>query len=172
MRALSGASLAVVAMLGLSSMVSCAKVNSVRAMLTFKQADQAYQAQDYKRAAELYEETIQSNPDQVQVYFFLGNSYDNLYKPGVSKPDNEALLAKAIQNYELAATRLSADKPDEVKLKKLSLQYLAAAFGSDMQNDPVKAEPVIQRMIQLDPTDSSNYFALAKLYEDAGAYDE
>ena len=27
-------------------------------------------------------------------------------------------------------------------------------------------------MIQLDPSEPSNYFALAKIYEDAGAYDE
>ena len=173
MRALSGASVAVVAMLGLSPMVACAKIAAVKAMLTFKQANQAYQSQDYQRAAQLYEETVQSNPELTQVYFFLGNGYDNLFKPGVSgRADNDALLAKAVQNYALAADKLSADKPDEVKLKKLSLQYLAAAFGSDKLNDPVKAEPIVQRMIQLDPGDTSNYFALAKLYEDAGVYDE
>ena len=39
-------------------------------------------------------------------------------------------------------------------------------------NDPAKAEPVVQKMIQLEPGEPSNYFALAKIYEDAGAYDE
>ena len=47
-----------------------------------------------------------------------------------------------------------------------------AAYGADKLNDPAKAEPVVQKMIQLDPGEPSNYFALAKIYEDAGAYDE
>jgi len=38
-------------------------------------------------------------------------------------------------------------------------------------NDPAKAEPVVQRMIQLEPQESTNYFMLAKIYEDAGAYE-
>ena len=47
-----------------------------------------------------------------------------------------------------------------------------AAYGADKLNDPAKAEPIVQRMIQLDPADPANYFALAKIYEDAGVYDE
>ena len=47
-----------------------------------------------------------------------------------------------------------------------------AAYGADKLNDPDKAEPVVQKMIQLDPGEPTNYFALAKIYEDAGAYDE
>src|SRR5262249_47625278 len=37
---------------------------------------------------------------------------------------------------------------------------------------PAKAEPVVQRMIQIEPAEPSNYFALAKIYEDAAVYDE
>jgi DNA-binding SARP family transcriptional activator len=36
----------------------------------------------------------------------------------------------------------------------------------------VKAEPAVQRLIRLDPADPTNYFALAKIYEDSGVYDE
>ena len=43
-----------------------------------------------------------------------------------------------------------------------------AAYGPDKLNDPVKAEPVVIRLIQLDPGEPANYFQLAKLYEDAG----
>ena len=38
------------------------------------------------------------------------------------------------------------------------------------QFDPVKAEPIVQRIIQLDPTEPANYFALANIYEQAGEY--
>jgi predicted Zn-dependent protease len=52
------------------------------------------------------------------------------------------------------------------------MQYLVAAYDPDKLNDPGKAEPVLQHMIQADPADPSNYFRLARLYEDAGVYDE
>jgi tetratricopeptide (TPR) repeat protein len=39
-------------------------------------------------------------------------------------------------------------------------------------NDAGKEEPIVQKMIQLEPNDPTNYFALAKIYEDAGAYDQ
>ena len=172
LESITAAALTILAVLGLSSTVACQKAADLKAMMTFKQANQAYQAQDYKRSARLYEETVQSDPNLVQVYFFLGNSYDNQYKPGAKSEANDALLAKAVQNYELAAEKLPADKPADAKLKKLALEYLVAGYGPDKLNDPAKAEPVMQRLIQLDPGDPANYFVLAKLYEDAGVYDE
>jgi tetratricopeptide (TPR) repeat protein len=177
MRSLSGASLACAAMLALGSLTStagCAKVGEIKAKKAFKSANQAYQQQDYKKAGELYEETVAADPNLASAYFFLGNSYDNQYKPS-KKGDaaNDALLTKAVENYQKAAEKLSASvKPDDKKLGTLSLQYLVAAYGPDKLNDPAKAEPVVQKMIQLEPGEPSNYFALAKIYEDAGAYDE
>jgi tetratricopeptide (TPR) repeat protein len=175
MRSLSGASLACVAMLALGSLTAgCAKVGEIKAKKAFKSANQAYQAQDYKKAGEFYEETIAADPNLNAAYFFLGNSYDNLYKPS-KKGDaaNDALLEKAVDNYQKAAEKLAASgSPDDKKLGTLSLQYLVAAYGPDKLNDPAKAEPVVQKMIQLEPGEPTNYFALAKIYEDAGAYEE
>jgi tetratricopeptide (TPR) repeat protein len=174
---LSGASLACVAMLALGSLTStvgCAKVGEIKAKKAFKSANQAYQQQDYKKAGELYEETVASDPNLDSAYFFLGNSYDNQYKPS-KKGDatNDAMLTKAVDNYQKAAEKLSASaKPEDKKLGTLSLQYLVAAYGPDKMNDPAKAEPVVQKMIQLEPGEPANYFALAKIYEDAGAYEE
>jgi tetratricopeptide (TPR) repeat protein len=175
MRSLSEASLACVAMLAVGSLtVGCAKVGEIKAKKAFKSANQAYQAQDYKKAADFYEETVVADPNLNAAYFFLGNSYDNLYKPS-RKGDaaNDELLTKAVDNYQKAAEKLAASgTPDDKKLGTLSLQYLVAAYGPDKLNDPAKAEPVVQKMIQLEPSEPTNYFALAKIYEDAGAYEE
>jgi len=175
MRSLSGASLACVAMLALGSLTAgCAKVGEIKAKKAFKSANQAYQAQDYRKAGEFYEETIAADPNLNAAYFFLGNSYDNQYKPS-KKGDaaNDAMLTKAVDNYQKAAEKLAASPdPADKKLGKLSLEYLVASYGPDKLNDPAKAEPVVQRMIQLEPSEPTNYFALAKIYEDAGAYDE
>jgi len=176
MRSLSGASLAIVAVLALAA-VGCAKVGELRSMKAFKSANQAYQQQDYKKASQWYEEAVASSPDSRpahQSYFFLGNSYDNLYKPSKKgEAENDALLQKAVDNYQKAAEKLSTSPfPDDRKLGKLSLEYLVAAYGPDKLNDPAKAEPVVQKMIQMEPGEPTNYFQLAKIYEDAGAYDE
>ena len=84
------------------------------------------------------------DPDVVSAYFFLGNSYDNLWKPSKKgEAANDALLTKAVENYEVAAQKLSgSERPDYKKLGILSLQYLVAAYGADKLNDPGKAEPV------------------------------
>ena len=178
MRSLTGAPRVIVAVLALGSFmaVGCAKVGKVQAMRSLKEANKAYQAQDYKKAADLYASAIQEapdDPDVISAYFFLGNSNDNLWKPSKKgEAANDALLTKAVESYEVAAQKLSAsERPDYKKLGTLSLQYLVAAYGADKLNDPGKAEPVLQKMIQQDPSDPTNYFALAKLYEDAGAYD-
>jgi tetratricopeptide (TPR) repeat protein len=177
MRSLSGASLSFVAVLALGSFTStvgCAKVGEIQAKKAFKAANAAYQQQDYKKASDLYAETVAADPNLNSAYFFLGNSLDNLYKPS-KKGDaaNDALLNRAVENYQKAAEKLAASPdPADKKLGKLSLEYLVASYGADKLNDPAKAEPVVQRMIQLEPGEPTNYFALAKIYEDAGAYDE
>jgi len=171
-RVLKAASLMVGLTVAAGSTAACAKIGEVKAMFKFKQANQAYQGQFYDRSAELYEETIANNPNNNIVYFYLGNSYDNLYKPSErGKPENDALLQKAIENYTLAVERLNANDPTEAKIKSLALQYLMAAYGPDKLDDPVKAEPVIIRLIELEPNEPAYYFQLAKLYEDAGEYE-
>ena len=92
MRAFSGASLATAA-LALSVSVGCSQVGQVQAKRSFKAANAAYQAQDYKKAAGLYEETLKADPNLSIAYFFLGNSLDNMYKPSkAGQADNDALL--------------------------------------------------------------------------------
>jgi tetratricopeptide (TPR) repeat protein len=176
MRSLSGASLTMAAMLALGGVAAtgCAKVGELKANKVFKDANMAYQKQDYKKAAPLYEEVVQNDPNKGLAYFFLANSYDNQYKPtSIREPENDALLDKAVANYTLAyeKTRNSAD-PNDALYGKRALEYLVLCYGPDKLNDPAKAETVILRLIEIDPAEPGNYFALAKLYEDAGVYDE
>jgi thioredoxin-like negative regulator of GroEL len=77
LKATRGASLAVVVFVGLASTVACGQVDVLKSRMTFREANAAYQGQDYKKAAQLYEEALQENPELVEVLFFLGNCYDN-----------------------------------------------------------------------------------------------
>ena len=149
-------------------------LSSLKAAKAFKDANAAYQVKEWKRAADRYEAVVQNesalriSPGFNIAFFFLGNSYDQLYKPAKQgDAQNDQYIQKAIENY-----RKAADNITDAKWKKSSLEYLAAAYGSDKLNDPVKAEPVYKEIIQLDPTSPENYLAIAKLYEDAGRYDD
>src|SRR5215471_3387134 len=174
-RAASTATLALV--LGFSmAAAGCGKysVGTLKAIKAFKDGNLAYAQKDWKKAVEKYEIVVQHEDSFAQVpqlstaYFFLGNSYDQLYKPAKQADDaNNAYIQKAIENY-----RLAADKNTDKAWKKSSLEYLAAAYGPDKLNDAVKAEPVYKEIIALDPNEPTNYMALAKLYEDAGRYED
>jgi len=160
---------------GLSvTLAGCGYFNQVRAMKAFKDGNKAYAGSDWRAAAEKYEEAAElsaSVPDCEwcpAIYFYLGNSYDNMYRPARrGEPANDELLNKAVANYKLASEKLTEETQPK---RSLALDFLVAAYGPDKLADPTAAEPVVQRMIELAPNEPTNYFQLAKIYEDSGEY--
>jgi tetratricopeptide (TPR) repeat protein len=170
-----GAYLALVA--GMSvALAGCGQLNQVRAMKAFKDGNKLYASNDFRGATVKYEEAVAADPagelnscgtSPGCVYFFLANSYDNLYRPArKGEPNNDALLTKAVENYKLASEKIS-----DPMMKTRSLEYLVAAYGPDKLNDPTMAEPIIREMIRLTPNEPTNYFMLARLYQDSGEYE-
>ena len=170
------ASLALIAGLGLA-LAGCGQLGQIRGMKAYKDGNKLYASSDWRAAVDKYEETTKLDPDNTLqtcqvgpgcVYFYLANSYDNLFRP-VKRGEaaNDALLDKAIANYKLASEKITQDE----KMRTLSLEYLVAAYGPDKLNDPTSAEPVVKRMIELSPNEPTNYFALGKIYEDSGEYE-
>src|SRR5687768_3946322 len=155
--------------IGLSvTLAGCGYLNEVRAMKAFKDGNKAYTASDWRAAAEKYEEASQLDPNNAAIYFYLANSYDNMYRPArKGEPSNDALLTKAVDNYKLASEKLTEET---VPKRSLALEFLVAAYGPDKLADPTQAEPVVKRMIELAPNEPTNYFQLAKIYEDSGEY--
>ena len=148
-------------------LVSCNFIDELQAMKRFKEANILYQRQDYQNAYVAYEEVVAENPEMIVAYFYLANSYDNLYKPSRrGEQENDEYLELAVENYMIAVER-----EDDPGRKKLAMQYLVAAYGPDKLNDPNLSEPVLQQLIVLDPEDDATYYTLAKLYEDAGLYE-
>ena len=157
---------ALAAAFGLAT-AGCGQVKMLQARMALKDAHTAYQQQDYRGAIEAYERAIEADAAQTEAYFYLGNSYDNLFRPTRrGEATNDALLENAVANYKKAV-----ELEQRPELRKLALQYLANAFGADKLNDPAQSEPVVQQLIQMEPTDPVNYFALARIYEDSGEYE-
>ena len=140
-RAVSAASMALVVGLGMAT-AGCGKysIGTLKAIKAFKDGNLAYAQKDWKKAIEYYEEVTRhpdafgNYPQLSTAYFFLGNSYDQLYKPAKQgDATNDAYIQKAIENY-----RKAADTNTDPAWKKSSLEYLAAAYGSDKLNDPAQ----------------------------------
>ena len=180
MRAFSGAPIALTVALTIGATTTiltsagCSQLGIIQARRAAKAANQAYARQDYREAAEQYHLAIEADPALGYAYFYLANSYEQQYRPSrKGESENDALLAKAVQNYQTGFEKLNTQPDEQNKLlARRCLEFLAQVYGADKLNDPAKAEPVIQKLIQMDPSDPANYFQLARLYEDAGAYTE
>ena len=166
--------LAIVAALSVS-LAGCDYYSMLMARKNFKEANGLYTQAEYERAAHAYELTVadsgafDSAPELRVAYFYLGNSYDQMWRPSrIGEPENDVLLEKAVENYRLASEQI-IDNPD---MQRLSMEYLVATYGPDKLNNPGAAEPIIRRMIELNPDEVANHFALARLYEDAGQAEE
>jgi tetratricopeptide (TPR) repeat protein len=167
--------IAVVAALGAGA-TGCSQINALKGKMAFKEANQLYAAQNYPAAARKYEEALEIGcasgecvpAELAYSYFFLANSYDNLYRPiRKGEPENDAYLQKAVENYKKAA-ELSPD--DQYRMR--ALQYLVQAHGADKLDAPAEAEPIVAQLIAMDPDDPTNYFQLSRLYEDTGDFEK
>jgi tetratricopeptide (TPR) repeat protein len=159
--------LALVAALG-AAQAACGQIGVLKGQIALRDAVKYYQRQDYKQAAEAYEKAIAANPDLGDAYFYLGNSYDNQWKPSrKGEPENEALLQKAIENYKLAS-----EKAPTPITRQRAMQYLVNVYGTEKLNQPELQEPLLRQMIEMDPTDTSNYNYLSQVYEQSGNYEE
>jgi Tfp pilus assembly protein PilF len=128
------------------------------------QAHDHYKRQQWRRSIEKYEAALAAAPKEFNAWFFLANSYDNLYSAaGTGDPARDTYLQKAVEHYRHATARET-----DPQMRKRALEYLVAAFGPEKLNDPAQAEPIVQQMIQADPENPTNYLALGKILEDAG----
>ena len=124
-------------------LVSCQYLEQVSALRTFKEANLAYGRGDYALAAERYEEILailENTADSDQLlnmqltatYFYVANSYDQLYKPSRrGDSDNDMFLEDAIHYY-----RLATEESGDPGLRQLAMQYLVSAYGPDKRTIP------------------------------------
>jgi tetratricopeptide (TPR) repeat protein len=165
----------VVFTLGLGVAAGCGQysISNIRALKAFKDANQAYGKNDYPTAIELYQKAFEHNPDFPAItYFFLANSYENLYKPThKGEPENDNYIKKAIENYKLAIQKIKDTDQDGPLIRKRSYEYLIAAYNDKLKNFE-EAEPIAKQLIQMEPNEPTNYQVLGKLYEDAARFQD
>jgi len=121
----------------------------------FGKANSFFRENQYRKAITEYEATLKFNPKLVQAYRFLGESYKQLYKPGV-----DSALNKELEGKTLAAL----NKALEIEPNNKDIIYSLGDMYDKIQKFP-EAEKLYLRIIELEPEDMSNYYVVAEFYK-------
>jgi tetratricopeptide (TPR) repeat protein len=143
---------------------NCEKIsyNKLKANYHFTKANAHFTDNHYRDAIEEYELTLQYNPDLVQAYRFLGESYKSLYKPAVETERNKEVEAKALEALRKA---YEIDPTNKEVIYSLGDMY-------DKIRDFDEAEKLYLRILEMDPTNMGNYYVVAEFYKRYAGGDE
>ncbi|HUU37877.1 MAG TPA: tetratricopeptide repeat protein [Candidatus Desulfaltia sp.] len=136
---------------------SCEKlsVNKLRANYHFSKANQLFTDGKYRKAMTEYENTLKYNPDMIQAYRFLGESYKSLYKVGVDTPENQEVADKALDAFRKA---YEAEPANKEIIFSLGDMY-------DKLKNFEEAEKLYLRILELEPGNMGNYYVVAEFYK-------
>ncbi len=130
------------------------KVSKLTANHHFTRANSFYADKHYRDAIEEYELALAHNPQLVDAYRYLGESYKQFFKAGVDTQENLETANKAINALTKA---LDIDPKNKDVLHSLGEMY-------NRMRDFEEAEKLYLRIVKLDPTNLNNYNVLADFY--------
>lgn len=136
---------------------SCDKIsyNKLRANYHFSRANAHFTDNHYRDAIEEYELTLKFNPDLIQAYRFLGESYKSLYKPAVETERNKEIEQKALE---------ALLKAYEIEPRNKEVIYSLGDMY-DKIRDFESAEQLYLRILEMEPTNMGNYYVVAEFYK-------
>ncbi|MEN6561607.1 MAG: tetratricopeptide repeat protein [Acidobacteriota bacterium] len=121
----------------------------------FSKANSFFRENQYRKAITEYEATLKYNPSLTQAYRFLGESYKQLYKPGVDTPLNKELEKKTLG---------ALTKALEIEPNNKDIIYSLGDMYDKLKKFP-EAEKLYLRIIELQPENMSNYYVVAEFYK-------
>jgi tetratricopeptide (TPR) repeat protein len=130
-------------------------ISKLSANYHFAKANRFFTENQYRRAITEYELTLKSEPKMTQAYRFLGESYKQLYKPGIDNPENNEKKTKALE----ALTKALEIEPNNKDI------IFSLGDMYDKLRDFDQAEKLYLRIIELEPTNMNNYYVVAEFYK-------
>jgi tetratricopeptide (TPR) repeat protein len=121
----------------------------------FNRANALFRENRYRQAITEYEATLKFNPNLTQAYRFLGESYKQLFKPGVDTPLNKELEQKTLDALQKALS---------IEPNNKDIIYSLGDMYDKIRKFP-EAEKLYLRIIELQPENMSNYYVVAEFYK-------
>ena len=147
------------------AVTGCGRVRSRAAM---KDGNKDYKEENFKRAVIDYGRAVQLDPNFAEAWFYLGSSYQALYRPGKDSPENKEQLEKAIAAYKKSLEVNSGKTENLRKVKINTLGALTAIYSDEPYRDFDAALQYAQQLVADNPNDAKNLYAMANLYEKFG----
>ena len=150
--------------------LGCARV---QARAAFQDGNKAYTEENFRQAIEEYERTLELDPSLTPAYFYLASSHQALFRPQRDTPENAAHLQTAVDIYKrtLEATKGRTGENDKL-VRMNTLSALTSIYSEEPYRDFDQAISYAKELVQEQPDDIKNLFAMANLYERFGHYDE
>ncbi|MCX6570499.1 MAG: tetratricopeptide repeat protein [Candidatus Aminicenantes bacterium] len=121
----------------------------------FGRANSFFRENQYRKAITEYEATLKYNSNMTQAFRFLGESYKQLYKPGVDSQINKELEKKTLD---------ALTKALEIEPNNKDVIYSLGDMYDKLKKFP-EAEKLYLRIIELQPENMSNYYVVAEFYK-------
>ncbi|MBC7348811.1 MAG: tetratricopeptide repeat protein [Candidatus Aminicenantes bacterium] len=153
---INGLAVILLALAVLVTATSCEKlkVNNLQANYHFKRANSLFREGKYRNAVAEYELALKFKPDLVQAYRYIGESYKQLYKPGVESALNKELERKALE---------ALNKALEIEPNNKDIIYSLGDMYDKLRKFP-EAEKLYLRILELDPQNMDNFYVVAEFY--------
>ncbi|HLA79796.1 MAG TPA: tetratricopeptide repeat protein [Vicinamibacteria bacterium] len=160
------------ALVALVPFLAGAACTNIKAKAAFKDGIKFYKEENYKKAIESYQRAVELNPNYAEAWFYLGSSQQALYRPGKPSPENQARLEKAIEAFKKSLETNDLGSENLKKVKFNALGALTSVYSDEPFKNYDAALGYAQQLIQDDPDDAKNLYALANLYEKFEKYPE
>ncbi len=150
------------ALLAPIALTGCSRV---AARSSFQDGNKAYKEENFKKAIIAYEKALSYDPNMAEARFYLGSSYQALYRPGKETPENKANLDAALTAYKASLDANKADTPNLKSVKANSLAALTGIYSEDPNKNYDEALKYAEQLVAENPNDPKNLFAMANLFE-------
>lgn len=141
----------------------CTRVQVKQAL---REGHRLYKEGSYRKAAEQYKYVLDKDPSAVVALFYLGSSFNQLYRPG--KDETKVNLDQAIEQYKAVLAQSGSQDPNYPTLKKDALSALIGIYSDAPFNDFDTSKKYADELIKGGESDLTNVFAMAGLFEKFG----
>ncbi len=140
------------------------KISRLQANYNFTKGNAYFKNEKYREAIDSYEKAVADNPNLGEAYQYLGESYKYLFRPGDDTPQNLQKADKALEALK---------KAFEIFPHNKQIIYSLADMYDKLQNFE-EAEKLYLLVLQMEPTNMSNYYVVAGFYQrySAGSSEE